>query len=66
MQTTELNLTLNDANNILAALLRMEHKTTGSMTADEYWAAVSLAREVQAPQYITEYFARKAIDAQPE
>ena len=45
---------------ILAALIRMEHKTTGSMTTDEYWATVALAQELQAPQFITEYFAAKA------
>lgn len=45
---------------ILSALIRMEHKTTGSMTPEEYWAVVALAREVEAPQFITEYFARKA------
>ena len=48
---------------ILNALTRMEHKTTGSMTQDEYWATVALAREIQAPQFVTEYFARKAVSA---
>jgi len=47
---------------ILSVLMRMEHKTTGAMTPDEYWATVALAQAVQAPQYITEYFARKAIE----
>ena len=46
---------------ILAALIRMEHKTTGSMTVDEYWATVALAQELQAPQFVTEYFAAKAV-----
>lgn len=45
---------------ILSALIRMEHKTTGSMTPEEYWATVALAQEVGAPSFITEYFARKA------
>jgi hypothetical protein len=40
--------------------MRMEHKTTGSMTPDEYWATVALAREADAPQFVVEYFARKA------
>lgn len=48
---------------ILAALIRMEHKTTGSMTAEEYWAVVALAQEAEAPQFITEYFAGKAVSA---
>lgn len=45
---------------LLGALMRLEHKTTGALTPDEYWAVVDLAREVEAPQFITEYFARKA------
>jgi hypothetical protein len=49
---------------ILSALIRMEHKTTGSMTPDEYLAAEALAREAQAPQFITEYFAGKAVATQ--
>jgi len=48
---------------ILSALTRMEHKTIGSMTREEYWATVALASELEAPQFITEYFARKAVSA---
>jgi hypothetical protein len=48
---------------ILSALIRMEHKTTGSMTREEYWATTALAQELQAPQHITEYFASKAVSA---
>ena len=46
---------------LLGVLMRLEHKTTGALTPEEYWAAVRLAQEVEAPQFITEYFARKAI-----
>ena len=66
MTTQTINITIEKANDLLAALIRMEHKTTGSMTPDEYRATVALAQAVQAPQFITEYFARKAIEAQPE
>lgn len=66
MTTQTINITLENADNLLAALMRMEHKTTNSMTPDEYWATVALAQAVQAPQFITEYFARKAIEAKPE
>lgn len=45
---------------LLAALIRMEHKCTDSMTSDEYWAASALAQECNAPAFIVEYFARKA------
>jgi hypothetical protein len=41
----------------------MEHKTEGVMTREEYWAVTALAGELEAPQFITEYFARKAISA---
>jgi hypothetical protein len=58
MEITNENLFL-----ILSALTRMEHKTTGSMTREEYWAVTALAQEIEAPQYITEYFARKAIES---
>ena len=53
MNTTQLE-------QILAALIRMEHKTTGSMTTDEYSAAAALSLECGAPSFITEYFAGKA------
>lgn len=53
-----------DKHNLLAALMRMEHKCTGSMFKEEYEAAVNLSLELQAPQFITEYFARKAISAE--
>lgn len=59
MQT--ITLTIDQANDILAALIRMEHKTTGSMETAEYWATCALAQKVEAPQFITEYFATKAV-----
>ena len=48
---------------ILSALTRMEHKNTGSMLREEYWATVALASELKAPQFVIEYFARKAVSA---
>ena len=59
-------MTQNQLEHILAALIRMEHKTTGAMTPEEYWATVALAQELQAPQFITEYFAAKAVSTQGE
>ena len=59
MQT--ITLTIEEAHDLLAALIRMEHKTTGSMTTGEYWATCTLAQKVGAPQFITEYFATKAV-----
>ena len=57
-------MTREQLQHILAALIRMEHKTTDSMNHDEYWAAVTLAIELEAPQFITEYFAAKALATQ--
>ena len=62
MDMNTITLAEEQAQDLLAALIRMEHKTTGSMKVGEYWAACALAQAVQAPQFITEYFARKAND----
>lgn len=53
-------LTKSELEHILTALIRMEDEITGVLTPDEYWAVIALAREVEAPQFIGEYFARKA------
>lgn len=60
---SEINITIENANNLLAALIRMEHKTTGSMQTAEYWAAHDLAQAVSAPAFIADYFANKAIES---
>lgn len=64
---SEINITIENANNLLAALIRMEHKTTGSMQTAEYWAAHDLARALTqafaAPAFIADYFANKAIES---
>ena len=49
---------------ILATLVRLEHNTKHSITNDEYWNIVALCQAVEAPQFITEYFATKANSAQ--
>jgi hypothetical protein len=45
---------------ILATLVRLEHKTKQDISSDEYWNIVALCQAVEAPQFITEYFAGKA------
>ena len=57
-----IRITLDDIllNHLLAAIIRMEHKCTDSMTKDEYWAAVALANDCNAPDFITDYFRTKA------
>lgn len=59
-------LTKTDLDNLLAALIRMEHKCTGSMNMQEYASTVRLCQEVEAPQFITEYFARKFVNGNTE
>jgi hypothetical protein len=61
MTTQTITLTSEEAGHILAALIRMEHTPLGVMKTDEYWAACKLAQELQAPQFITEYWATKAV-----
>jgi hypothetical protein len=51
--------------NLLALAIRLEDKTKEHVTPDEYKALVRLAQEVEAPSFVTEYFARKAL-TQPE
>ena len=63
-QVMDTKMTDFDKHNLLTALMRMEHKCTGSMYKEEYESAVVLAQELQAPQFIVEYFARKAITAE--
>ena len=45
-------MTHEQLHHILAALIRMEHKTTGSMNRDEYWATVSLCQELQVMPFV--------------
>jgi hypothetical protein len=54
-------LTTKDLENLLACITRAEHKTTGVVTQEEYESVVRLCQELETPQFITEYFARKAI-----
>jgi len=45
---------------ILATLIRLEHKTNKHISKDEYWNIVTLCQTIEAPQFITEYFAGRA------
>jgi len=53
-----------DLESLLNAIIAMEHKTTVTLSDRDYSAIVRLAQTVQAPQYITEYFARKQVELQ--
>lgn len=57
-------LTRETMENLISAIVRMEHKTTGSMTPNEYIAAATLCMAAQAPQFFVEYFAKKAQENQ--
>ena len=53
-----------DLEHLLAGIIRAEHKTTGSLTRDEYWAVVRLCQVLETPAFITEYWASKAATAE--
>jgi len=58
-----IRITLDDIllNHLLAAIIRMEDKCENrTMTPDEYWAAVALANDCNAPDFIVDYFKTKA------
>ena len=57
--TTTQPLTRSTMENLIAAIVRMEHKG-GYMTQAEYIAAASLCTAAEAPQFFTDYFAAKA------
>ena len=59
-QQIGVNMNKQQLESILATLVRLEHKTKHSITNDEYWNIVALCQAVEAPQFITEYFATKA------
>lgn len=49
---------------LISALVRLEHKTTGAMTPNEYTAAATLCKAAQAPQFFIDYFTNKAQEIQ--
>ena len=59
MQT--ITLTEDQAQDILSALVALEHKTKGIIDAEHYKAIVKLCQTLEAPQFYTEYFARKSL-----
>ncbi len=57
-------MTKDQLNHLLRAILDMEHRTKESLTPRQYDAMCALAMECEAPQFVIEYFARKAIATQ--
>jgi hypothetical protein len=58
-------MTKDHLNHLLRAILDMEHRTKESLTPKQYDAMCALAMECEAPGFVIEYFARKALGAEP-
>lgn len=50
---------------LLGILMRLE-RDAPDLTSKEYWAVARLAQTVEAPQFITEHYARKAVTTTKE
>jgi hypothetical protein len=59
MQTITLNE--DQAQSILSALVALEHRTKGIIDTEHYKAIAEFCQTLEAPQFYTEYFARKAL-----
>jgi hypothetical protein len=63
--TGEPTVTKDQLNHLLRAVMDMEHTTKERLSPDSYWAMSALAQECEAPQFVIEYFAYKAVCAEP-
>ena len=59
MQT--ITLTEDQAQSILSALVALEHRTKDVIDTEHYKVITELCQTLEAPQFYTEYFARKSI-----
>jgi hypothetical protein len=55
-----ITMTKENLDHILTALIHLEHYM--QLEPEQYWATVALAREAEAPQFVVEYFSRKALE----
>lgn len=57
------NLSKETLENLLAVIILLEHKikhgVEHEIKHEQYWAIVHLCQACNAPQFVTEYFARK-------
>ena len=60
------NLSKETLENLLRVIISLEHKTKHEVKHEEYEAIVRLCQACNAPQFITEYFARKSAIAKLE
>ena len=58
---TSIKLTDEQAQNILSALVALEHRTNGLVDSEQYQTIAELCQMLEAPKFYTEYFARKAL-----
>ena len=58
---TSITVTEDQAQNILSALVALEHRTDGLVDSEQYQTIVALCRMLEAPKFYTEYFERKAL-----
>ena len=58
-------LTKDHLNHLLRAVMDMEHRTKETISKEGYWAMCALAKDCEAPQFVIEYFAYKAVCAEP-
>lgn len=50
---------------LLGILMRLEHDAP-DLSTNEYWAVTRLAQAVEAPDFIAEHYARKAVATTPK
>jgi hypothetical protein len=55
-----ITITADDAHAILDAIVRLEHRTKDKIDAGHYRIITRLCQTLEAPQFYTEHFARKA------
>ena len=58
---TSITLTAEQIQNIFSALVALEHRTNGLIDSEQYQTIVELCQMLEAPQFYTEYFERKAL-----
>ena len=56
-----ITLTEDQAQSILSALVALEHRTKGIIDTEHYKAITQFCQKLEAPQFYTEYFARKSL-----
>ena len=53
-------MTTTQLNTLLQTVLTLEHRTKETLSRQEYESLAALARDCEAPEFIAQYFERKA------